>query len=624
MTNQKLESKISKDSLFDLFSQAPVAMALLKGKEMLIESANQQMLELWGKSAEIIGLPIIQGLPELSDQAFPNILDEVYTTGVPFRGDKVLCYLERNGQLEGCYFDFLYSPFIGVSGEVEGVSVVAIEVTSQVLSEQKLSESELRFKELLLNAEIPTAIYIGEKFVIEMANEKMLRVWGKTKKVIGKELHKAIPELEGQHFIQLLEDVYYKGKTFQAEEDKVVLKVDGKLQTFYYNYTYKPIRNLKGEIYGIINMAVDVTSQVNTRKALTEYATKLKVSEEMYKNLSEAMPQIVWTANKEGKFTYFNQKLEQNFGVTIDDINKNDFSIIIHPDDLVHLAEVWEQASRNPQEFKVEFRALAKESGEYVWLLARAVPEFLENGQFSQWVGSIMDIDELKTLQEQKDTFLGIASHELKTPLTSIKIYAQVLEKALKNAGDQKSAMMAKKMDEQVVKLTSLIGDLLDVTKINSGKMSFNEEEFEFLPLVEDAVREQQLSAKHKINLTAEGVGTVFADKNRISQVLNNLISNAIKYSPEAAEVNVAVMEKDGNVEVCVQDFGIGMPEDKQDKVFERYYRVSGDEQHTFPGLGLGLYIASEIIERSNGKIWVNSILGKGSTFCFKLPLREK
>lgn len=624
MTNQKLESKISKDSLFDLFSQAPVAMALLKGKEMLIESANQQMLELWGKSAEIIGLPIIQGLPELSDQAFPNILDEVYTTGVPFRGDKVLCYLERNGQLEGCYFDFLYSPFIGVSGEVEGVSVVAIEVTSQVLSEQKLSESELRFKELLLNAEIPTAIYIGEKFVIEMANEKMLRVWGKTKKVIGKELHKAIPELEGQHFIQLLEDVYYKGKTFQAEEDKVMLKVDGKLQTYYYNYTYKPIRNLKGEIYGIINMAVDVTSQVNSRKALTEYATKLKVSEEMYKNLSEAMPQIVWTANKDGKFTYFNQKLEQNFGVTIDDINKNDFSIIIHPDDLGHIAEVWEQASRNPQEFKVEFRALAKESGEYVWLLARGVPEFYENGKFSQWVGSIMDIDELKTLQEQKDTFLGIASHELKTPLTSIKIYAQVLEKALKNAGDQKSAMMAKKMDEQVVKLTSLIGDLLDVTKINSGKMSFNEEEFEFLPLVEDAVREQQLSAKHKINLTAEGVGTVFADKNRISQVLNNLISNAIKYSPEAAEVNVAVMQKDGNVEVCVQDFGIGMPEDKQDKVFERYYRVSGDEQHTFPGLGLGLYIASEIIERSNGKIWVNSVLGKGSTFCFKLPLREK
>lgn len=617
---ESIKSKLNPQSLVNLFSQAPVALSLLMGEEFIIDSANQQILDLWGKSESVIGMPLVDALPEIRDQEFPNILKEVYDTGVPFRGDKVLCYLERNAGLEQCYFDFIYAPVYNDSGKINGVSVVATEVTSQVLSERKLAESELRFKELLLNADYSTAIYRGKDFIIELANDKMIKTWGKDKSVIGMPLDKALPELEGQPFMQLLRDVYEKGETYAATEDKVDLVVDGKLQTFYYNFTYKPIRNLSGEIYAILNMAVDVTDLVLSKEGLRKNAEEFALSEAKYKNLSEAMPQLVWTTSPKGDFTYYNERMGEYLGLNSNELKPEDISSYIHPEDLPNLIEVWTKASKNKTEFEIEHRAFNNKTGEYFWLLSRAVPDLGPNGEILQWIGSSTDINEFKILQKQKDTFLGIASHELKTPLTSMKIYAQVLEKALSKSGDLKNAEFAKKMDDQIVKLTALVGDLLDVTKINSGKLLLNESYFDFKQLVDEIVEEQQLSAKHKIVNNSKQVGMVFADKHRIGQVITNLIGNAIKYSPDSDEVIVETSIQNENVQFCVKDFGIGMPHDKADKVFQQYYRVSGDEQHSFPGLGLGLYIASQIIERSNGKIWVNSVLGKGSTFCFSLP----
>ena len=258
-----------------------------------------------------------------------------------------------------------------------------------------------------------------------------------------------------------------------------------------------------------------------------------------------------------------------------------------------------------------------------MWFLNRATPVLDDDGNIKQWIGTSTNIDEFKTLAAQKDTFLGIASHELKTPLTSLKLYAQVLERMLRKTGDEKNAEFAKKMDVQIIKLTSLIGDLLDVTKINAGKIYLNEVSFDFEKLVLETVEEQQMSTVFEIEIHSQKVGMVFADRDRVSQVITNFISNAIKYSPNTDKIIVRVERVEENVQFSVQDFGIGMPADKKDKVFEQYYRVSGDEQTTFPGLGLGLFISSQIVERSHGKIWVNSILGKGSTFFFTLPAVE-
>ncbi len=175
-------------------------------------------------------------------------------------------------------------------------------------------------------------------------------------------------------------------------------------------------------------------------------------------------------------------------------------------------------------------------------------------------------------------------------------------------------------MDDQINKLTSLINDLLDVTKIQNGKILLNTIKFDFDELVKEVIEEQQLDTKHIIKIERSEVGLIEADRNRISQVMANLINNAIKYSPDSNEILITTKSEDEKAVFCVRDYGIGIPKDKQNKVFEQYYRVSGSKEHTFPGLGLGLYISSEIIKRSGGRIFVNSVEGKGSDFCFEIP----
>jgi len=179
-------------------------------------------------------------------------------------------------------------------------------------------------------------------------------------------------------------------------------------------------------------------------------------------------------------------------------------------------------------------------------------------------------------------------------------------------------------MDAQLKKLTNLIADLLDVTRVDGGKLQFHNKNFNFQKLVQEIVEEMQLTtSKHTISLKLAPSTTLFGDQDRIGQVITNLLSNAIKYSPHEERIIVTTEQDSRSVTMCVQDFGIGIPPDKQDKVFERFFRA-GDVEDTFAGLGLGLFISSEIVKRHNGKIWVESGRKRGSCFCFSLPLEDK
>ncbi len=238
---------------------------------------------------------------------------------------------------------------------------------------------------------------------------------------------------------------------------------------------------------------------------------------------------------------------------------------------------------------------------------------------------AIEDITVRKQLEQQKDEFISIASHELKTPITSVKAYTQILGHRFRKADDMKSVELVEKMDSQLDKLTSLIGDLLDITKIESGRIQFQESDFDFNGLVKETVEELQLTtAKHRILTNLQPSRTVYGDRDRIGQVLTNFMTNAIKYSPHADSIIVTTMVKTDNLTLCVQDFGVGLLKQDQAKVFDRFYRVGGLNQETYPGLGLGLYIASEIIKRHKGRVWVESKKAKGSKFCFSLPMTKQ
>jgi signal transduction histidine kinase len=225
-------------------------------------------------------------------------------------------------------------------------------------------------------------------------------------------------------------------------------------------------------------------------------------------------------------------------------------------------------------------------------------------------------------LMDKKDDFLSIASHELKTPLTSLKAYSQLLHMDSKDSANSKREMMLSKMDAQVDKLTSLITNLLDTSKLQNGKLIYNENVFQLNDLVIEIVDEiQAIASSHQIVIKNNTPAQVYADRERIGQVLSNFLNNAIKYCPNSKKIIVDI-ENNEEMAICsVQDFGIGIRQDQHEKIFERFHRVSGSNLHTYPGLGLGLFIAKEIIERHDGKIWIESEEGKGSIFYFSLPV---
>jgi two-component system, chemotaxis family, CheB/CheR fusion protein len=231
------------------------------------------------------------------------------------------------------------------------------------------------------------------------------------------------------------------------------------------------------------------------------------------------------------------------------------------------------------------------------------------------------DVTERKELEWHKDAFLTIASHELKTPITSLKAYAQLLRRQYTKAGDEKAAHMLETMEGQANKLTHLIGQLLDTTQLQARTPLMQTRLFDVTALVHGIVEDmQQTTQKHQIHLEGNIQEPFTGDPERIDQVLTNLLSNAIKYSPASEQILVRLREDSNSIILSVQDFGMGIPADKQTYLFERFYRVNDSAHTAIPGLGLGLYISSEIVKQHGGQMWVESRAGEGSTFFARFP----
>ena len=231
---------------------------------------------------------------------------------------------------------------------------------------------------------------------------------------------------------------------------------------------------------------------------------------------------------------------------------------------------------------------------------------------------------ETLALVHQRDELFSMTSHELKTPLTSLKAYTQLLLMDVHTMDNDQRKILLDRMDKQISKLVGLINDLLDLSRLQYGQLNYNKKPVKLNHLIAEIISEIQLgSAEHKIIFQKNINVTVNADYDRIGQVVTNLLINAVKYSPGSREIIVRLDKTDKTVICSVKDFGHGIKKEEQTKIFERFYRVSGDNLNTYPGLGLGLYISKEIIEKHDGKLWIESEYGKGSIFYFELPLIE-
>lgn len=249
----------------------------------------------------------------------------------------------------------------------------------------------------------------------------------------------------------------------------------------------------------------------------------------------------------------------------------------------------------------------------------RAV-RFDNEGKATRMVGVMYDISEMKQKERLKDEFISVASHELKTPVTSIKAYAEIIQERLDEMGNTENSQLLSKLNAQIDRLNALIGNLLDSTKISEGQLQLRFEPVNINELLNDKIQEIKRTTNHKIELVTQDTPMVNADRERIGQVITNLLSNAVKYSPQGTSITISSRSGPDGVMVNVRDKGYGIPEADIGKVFDKFFRVTTNNMDTFPGMGLGLYVTEKIVRQHGGTVSVESIEGKGSVFSFWLP----
>ncbi|QNN41985.1 PAS domain S-box protein [Pedobacter roseus] len=808
-----------------------------------------------------------------------------------------------------------------------------------------------------------TAVHVGETAIIQAANDAMLRIWGKDRSIIGKSLEDALPELKGQPFIEMFRKVWLEGLVISGKDTAADLIIDGKLQTFYFDFEYRAIKNNEGKTICILHTAIDVTERVLRQEAIEreqekaealereqalneelaatveelaatneelvstneelqetqetlhvlnnelelrviERFNQLSESEKRFKTMAEGTDIFIAVGDETGNAVYFNKPWMDLTGKSMKDLLDFNWTNLIHPDDRDRYENIYRLALAAKKPFAGEFRILSKK-GDYRWLLASGPPRFHADGSFAGYISSCVDIterklielerlnlsklieassefiglveldmsiqylnpaaikklgwesianrtildcvypedqsiakqllpgilqnqnfreeirfwnektgkpfwiewngfairnekndeviamatvspditerklyqeelqdinmemaaanEELATTNEElaqthedliqyvnkladseeklrqaietgkmgtwsinpktlditmsgfvkdllglpldqpatmesimkainpeyhdilnkalknaltrhlssdneytvnnlitgeekwvratgkvfvdqhgnateysglfiditeqkldelrKNDFIGMVSHELKTPLTAINGFVQVLQRKAKKDEDNYSIVALDKTHNQIRKMTTMINGFLNVSRLESSKLLIEKSDFSLGTLLKETIEEMYISqSSHQIILNPTCEVTINADRDKIGNVISNLISNGLKYSDNGTRIEVTCKLHDTEVEVEIKDEGIGIKPDDIDKLFERYYRVKGN--HTISGFGIGLYLSAEIIERHNGKIWAESEEGIGSTFHFTLPLR--
>lgn len=723
----------------ELIDASPSATAIYHTRDIVITAVNAQMLAFWGKDKSIIGKPLIEAVPELAGQPFIALLQKVYDTGIAHHAERDGAELMIDGKLQTSYYNYTYKPILDAEGKTEAIIHSTIDVTPLVKVQEELSETQERLSIALQSAEIGTweLAPLSEKVYWDQRCRELFGFEGEADISYSRVLDYIVPE-DKQMVIDAVAAavdpeqlanydvrfrtlgnaskqirwIHCKGRAYLNQagityrfagtarditaEVNTSLSEQQLLSLVNYNADLMSITDMQGHLIYMnqagrkllgVDKDVDITTmsssdfyepeelkrvqetiipridseqgwngelnvknlktgeaipcQVNyilvrnpiTNEIIGRGATardlrpELKAKEKLAQTskelefLANSVPTVVWTATPDGMIDFVNDRWYERSSVVIEDALGAGWTDLVHPDDLAKTLTVWKHSIATGIPYQAEFRLLDK-YGQYRWWLVRAIALNNKKGEIVKWYGSNTDITETKELQLQKDNFLGIASHELKTPVTSIKAYAQIVEMMLKRSGDNKNVELIYKMNKQIDRLTSLIADLLDVTKITAGKLAFKSTIFDFDQLIAEVSDEIQMTSKqHQIEKELHSNSLVNLDRERLSQVVTNLVTNAIKYSPHAKKIIVKTEVSFAEVQFCVQDFGIGIASDKQEKIFEQFYRVSNINEYAFPGLGLGLYISEEIIKQMGGRIWVNSEPNQGASFCFAVPL---
>jgi PAS domain S-box-containing protein len=336
---------------------------------------------------------------------------------------------------------------------------------------------------------------------------------------------------------------------------------------------------------------------------------ELRESRQLFQSIADAAPDVICRFNSKFEHLYVNPAITHATGIpTSNFLGKTPHQAGLPPP----MADFWlitlTSILKKRKHTTIEFSFPSPGGERHFQTLL--VPELNSEGEVEAVLTWTRDITEIKQQQKKGEEMFGVVSHELKTPLTSLKAFTLLLQKRVQRVNDPENSNLLAKMDKQINRLNSLIEDGLS-TKTGSSGFLLHEDEFDLSQLIDETVSEmQQLNPNHRISVLGDAELKCFGDRERVNQVLINLLSNAMKYSPDSSEVKIQVKKFKSNVRCCIRDSGLGISKRMQNKIFDRYFRVKPDGPNNPPGLGLGLYISKEIVQRLGGKMWVKSEVG--------------
>jgi PAS domain S-box-containing protein len=507
------------------------------------------------------------------------------------------------------------------------VNLYGSDLTERKHAEQMLRESEFRYRELVENANSAIIRWRSDGALV-FFNEYAQNFFGYTAaEVIGRHVSFLLPDADSAEsdLSSLAQDIVDHPEHYVYNINENICR-DGR--RVWMAWANKPIFNKDGHVTEILAIGTDITERIQAEAALQE-------SEERFRQLADSMPQLVWTASPAGDIDYFNERHCEFKGLSQRSDGTWEWLTALHPDDVAKTVEAWQSVLHSGMTYQVEHRTQCAD-GSFAWSLSRAKPILNQAGEIIKWFGTTTDVDDLKQAEHAieearkaaeaanraKGEFLATMSHEIRTPMTIFMGAIEHLKHIDRNLKHRELLDLAEQSSQR---LHALVSDILDFSKIDARRVDIADDWFNLRSCLEECVGMMTTKAREKnLRLELEVASSIpeniVGDHYRLGQILLNLIGNAIKFT-DAGEVKVAVQDHDDMLEFTVSDTGIGIPEGKQEKIFQTFSQVDSSSTRRHGGTGLGLAICKGLVELMGGRISVRSRVDQGSVFTFTLPM---
>ncbi len=611
----------------NLVESAPLPIGVYTGEELRIFLANKTIMRIFGKGDDVVGKLYTDVLPEL-DPDIVQQLKNVYHTGEPFFAENARVDLNDGGIMRTYYFNYAFTPLRDSNGNIYGVLNTAADVTEINLARLTLEESEKNLRNVIIQAPVAMCMLRGSNYIIEIANDKMYEIWGRSEKILrGKPLFETIPELNGQGFDILLENVYKTGETYRAHGVPVTLPHEDGTKLLYTDFVFEAYRNPEGKIRGILAIAIDVTENVIARKKIEDAEQKARLAIDSAKLGTYEVNLLTDEIQTSDRF-------KEIWGVSRE-ISRSEFAESIHPEDREARLRAHEIAVETGI-LKYECRVMQKDGSIHHVLVNGTIVKDDQDVPITL-LGVIQDVTEQKLFAQElskqvKDRtqelyrsnedlmrFAHVASHDLKEPVRKIKVFSNMIEEQFGEHIPQKAHVYLEKVQNATDRMYAMIEGVLAYSALSASDQSIEKIDLnEVFGSIE--VDFEILIQQKNAEISIDDLPSIEGAQVLIYQLFYNLVNNALKFSKENVPPEVTITAEDEGEfsKISITDNGIGLDPAYADKIFDAFARLNAKDK--YEGTGLGLALCKKIVERHHGRINATGKVGVGSTFTVRLP----